>query len=139
MNQRRHTYKDPTGHIFTIEVNSDPPYLNVYAFWKGFPVAYAYLSQGENVSAILQDIKIQDAPLTWYQGWRWAEQVIFVRSFRRRGVGKRMLEIALQELRELGIKRVTGRMDQPSPWLINWYRGAGFEVANNGADISISL
>lgn len=62
-------------------------------------------------------------------------------SFRRSGVGSKLLQSIIEEGKSLGVREIHGKIstvdDEPRPWLRGWYERKGFSILE--PDLSDSI
>ena len=138
MSGQRSLFKDARGQVYEFETQYSLPYIRILVHWRQIRIGHAYLVLNDGV-AILQDIVIHETPITKYQFRLWLLQTFLIRSFRRAGVGAKLLQLAIAEARSVGATRIQGDMSGDLAKLRRWYYKAGFRVSDDSTRISMAL
>ena len=127
LGKKRECYKEPLPEKYYIafdEINEDE---------------HNYLIVVEDGNKIIGTLQLTVIPYLTYQGRRRAqiEGVRIDESYRNRGIGKLMIEWAINKAREVGCHLVQLTMDKQRLETIEFYRKLGFIASHEGLKLHL--
>lgn len=132
-----HIY-DNQGAEYEVQILWEEPSLSIFAFWKGIKIGKVFISIA-NGSAELIDVVIEHEVVVRYSEWRKLLGLVKKKNFRGRGLGTRLLQVAITELKLRGAQEVRGEMVGDVRRLTGWYRTMGFTQISGSNRIHLKL